>query len=130
MARYLSAFVLTLNILFGHVYIVSVQIAVKNTQLYHTSFMASPAMSAVDINTTYAPTKIFLTKTCKQEDFFDCYKQEVIDYLLTQEVHIQSYEKNINLVNQNFTQLIVPPAYIQVEFNDTLAKIALIKLKE
>lgn len=130
MARYLSALVLSLNILFAQLFIVSVQIDVKNTQLLRTSLMASPAMSAVDIDKVYAKTNIFLTKTCKHTHFFECYKDKIITYLLAQEVIVKSYDKTINLNNLNYTQLTVPPVYMQVEFNDTLAKIALIKQKE
>ena len=70
---------------------------------------------------------IVLDKKCKQKNFFICYETEVLEYLLKTDVHIQSIAKSEKLIAQTFSELQIPPQYVQVEFNDTFVKIALLK---
>ena len=126
MVQYFITLFCSVNLLFADVYIVSIKVQVKDAQLLNSSLMASKAMRAVS-KTPYKHKTILLSKTCKQKDFFECYEDEIIDYLVQEKVIIKAYSQNLSYQNQNFTELIVPPTYLQVDFKDTLAKIALLK---
>ncbi|KIM10986.1 MAG: hypothetical protein KU37_07695 [Sulfuricurvum sp. PC08-66] len=130
MVRYLSALLYTLTLLGADVYIVSLKYQVKESMLIHTSLMASPVMTPLPQNTAIDEEIIFLTQECPKSAFFSCYAQEISDYILAHEVHVQSFDKTTLKGHTNLTQLIVPPHYLQVEFNDTLARIALLRVEE
>ena len=71
---------------------------------------------------------IILDKTCKQSQFFHCYEEEILDFMFKEGVFIQAHDETQNLVNKSsFIQLNLPAQYLQVEFNDTFVKIALLK---
>ena len=88
--------------------------------------MASLAMSETK-KKPYKIKEIILSKNCKIKNFFKCYEDELIDFLVQEKAIIRAYSQNLSLQNKNFSELIVPPTYLQVDFKDTLAKIALLK---
>lgn len=126
MVPFFIAIVCSINLLFADVFIVSVKVQVKDAQLLNSSLMASLAMSETT-KTSYKTTQIILSKSCKSKDFFQCYESEIINFLVEDKAIIKAYATNRSLQNKNFSELIVPPTYMKVEFKDTLAKIALLK---
>ena len=108
------------------IYILSLKTQVKDTQVIHQSLFASLAMTAID-KTPSRTTTIFLDKNCSEKDFFRCYESEVIDFLLTSDVYIRSFDRSEKLVATTFSELQIRPQYVQVEFNDTFVKMSLLK---
>ncbi len=88
--------------------------------------MASKAMTKVD-KTPQEPITIYLDKKCTKRSFFRCYETEILAFLYKSQVLIRSFDKTLQLQAQTFSELQIPPQYVQVEFNDTFAKISLLK---
>ena len=126
MAQYLVALLFGIIPLFGDIFLVSYRAQVKDATLLHESLYASKAMTATHKIAQVSQT-IFLTKSCKQEDFFRCYEEEILDFLYTQQALIQTHDTTQSLCTRSFLELNIPPLYLKVDFNDTFAKIALLK---
>ena len=127
MAQNAFALLLGINFLFADVFIVSYQAQVKDSQILHQSLLASKAMTKTSQKVLKSQT-LLLDKTCSKAQFFSCYEDKVLDFMFKEGVLIRSHDQTINLVNQSsFIQLSLPPQYLQVEFNDTFVKMALLK---
>ena len=127
MAQNAFALLLGINFLFADVFIVSYQAQVKDSQILHQSLLASKAMTTPPKNIIKTQT-LLLDKKCKKAQFFICYEEKILDFMFKEGVYIQARDQTRNLVNQSsFIQLNLPPQYLQVEFNDTFVKMALLK---
>ncbi len=107
-------------------YILSYKTQVKNNQLIYQSLLASKAMMQVD-KSIVKSTTILLSKQCLVKNFFNCYESEILDFLLKTDVYVQSIAKTQSLVATSFSELVIRPQYVQVEFNDTFVKMSLLK---
>ena len=72
-------------------------------------------------------TTILLSKQCLVKNFFHCYESEILEFLLKTDVYVQSIAKTQRLVATSFSELVIRPQYVQVEFNDTFVKMSLLK---
>jgi len=113
-------------LLASEVYILSYKSQVKDSRLIYQSLYASKAMTPIN-KKIFKEKTIFLTKECSKNRFFICYEAEILEFLMQSDVYIKSIDKSEKLVATNFTELNISPKYIQVEFNDTFVKIALLK---
>ena len=127
MAPYAFTLLLGINLLCADVFIVSYEAQVKDSQILHQSLLASKAMTKAPQNIIKTQT-LLLDKECSKAKFFSCYEDKVLDFMFKEGVMIRSHDQTVNLVNQSsFIQLNLPPQYLQVEFNDTFVKMALLR---
>ena len=108
------------------IYILSYKTQVKNNQLIYQSLSASKAMMKVN-KSMVKSTTILLNKQCLVKNFFHCYESEILEFLLKTDVYVQSIAKTQSLVATSFSELVIRPQYVQVEFNDTFVKMSLLK---
>ena len=125
MARYLSALFCGITLLYAQTYIFSYKAQVKNATLIHESLYVSAVMTQGHHKKVWEET-LLLDKTCSK-DFFNCYKEELVDMLFRQNVKVQSIETKSRYDIKSFSELLIAPLYFEVNFYDTFVKIALLK---